>query len=323
MALPGIIAIRVGLGAARKAGKWIAGPGAKKLGGKKGAKKGKQRIFGAGFHVLKNNPKAKMPSPGFSNLKGLTLKEQRRLTKAGDGGTGFIVDDTKFRAYLNQLRNQFTPPKTFWSVLESETLQVLQKSAQRTNRANLRKLAARYNPNSKYFNHIVRLDGKLYSMKNRYSNTLWARIVARNAFYKKRAEDRVGLSKAIFYKIAKDDLKLKNYSRGWKDAAIIKRSYNAQVKKGKGKPGTGRTRTKLSWARSGWGKRIKKNKRSIDLAWGLEGTTDTLNPYAKGAGAVYGAVNARVTHFRRALANNYFKDAKWVASRFPGIKTTQ
>ena len=275
-----------------------------------GAGKGKrERIFGSGFDV-----KHTKMTPGAKN------KKQNLLAAGGGGGTGCIIDDTIFRKYLEELRNKFTPPKTFWSVLESETLQVLQKSAQRTKRANMRKLNARYNPNSKYFNHMVRLNGKLYSLKNRYSNALWSKLMARHDYYKERAFDRLGLSKAIFYKIAKDDLRIKGYSRGWQDYSMIKRSYRAQSSVGKKKARKGGKPFKSSWYKSGWGKRVKKNNRSIDLTWGLDGTLDTLNPYAKGAGAVHASVKARVTHFRRACKNGYFKDADWVASRFPGIK---
>jgi len=272
-----------------------------------------QRIFGSGFNVKEMSPKPKPKSkkPGFGSAAG-----------------NWTVDAKLFLDMCEQLAKTLVPPVSVGDVFEAEVLSTLQLAAKKTKRAKLTKVKGRYKPGSKYYNKYVKIDGRLYPTKptgRKYSASFQSRIDRRMKFYATRALDRLGLSKSIYYKIAKDDLKLKGYDRNWHESSMIKRAYEAQHgKKGnasrsKGK-GVSTPPPSKSWSKSAAGWKMKHNE-SLVIKFTAD-TFNTLNPFTKGAGAFQKALNGRAGQFRLGMRRGFFDQSKWVSERYPNVKTT-
>ena len=280
-----------------------------------------QRIFGSGFDVkeLSPKPKPKSKKPGFGSAAG-----------------NWTVDAKLFLDMCEQLAKTLVPPVSVGDVFEAEVLSTLQLAAKKTKRATLTKVKGRYNPNSKHYNKYVKINGRLYPTKVKakrvngkfakgYSAGFQARINRRMKFYATRALDRLGLSKSIYYKIAKDDLKLKGYDRNWHESSMIKRSYEAQQgKKGdasrsKGK-GVDVPPPSKSWSKSAAGWKMKHNEALV-IKFTAD-TFNTLNPYTKGMGAFQKALNGRAGQFKLGMRRGFFDQSKWVSERYPNVKTT-
>ena len=245
----------------------------------------------------------------------------------GKGGQGnWELDSEKFDKMIKQLMAAHRPPLSFKDTLDSEALRVLQSAATKTKRSNINRIKGRYNPAKPSYIPFVKIDGKLYHTRNRYSNAMWSRIQNRLAYYKQRALDRVGLSKAIFYAIAKDSLKLPGYGRNWgADSKYIEKAYQVQKRAGKGAGGA-KTDSKgnsksaapsTSWVRS------QKGSKGIDpdnyVIKFEANTLNTLNPYAKGVAATQSAINGRVSTFNRAIKKNWFDDLKKLERNYPAV----
>ena len=148
----------------------------------------------------------------------------------------------------------------------------------------------------------------------KYSDAMWGQLQARLKMNRKRAETRVGLSKAVYYRVAAD-MKLRGYSSGWgKDEAFIKTSYLQSG--GMGKP-----------AKSGpvWGTRkiatsSKKLRGKHPTMMFTITSTNTINPFTGGATAVKRAVAARGKYFEIAMEKGAFDTAKKTAKFYPNIK---
>lgn len=247
----------------------------------------------------------------------------------GSAAGQWTLDAKLFNQMVHELGKQFEPPVGMLEVLEAEVLSVLQLAAKKTKRVKLTKVKGKYNPGSKHYNKYVRIDGRLYPTKptgRKYSASFQSRIARRMKFYKERAMDRVGLSKALYYKIAKDDLKLKGYNRHWHEFSMIQRSYNAQYgKKGSALRSRGRgvsdpPRSK-SWKDSSKGAKNVKPE-SLMMHFSAD-TLNTLNPFTKGMGAFQSALNGRVGQFNLGMRRGFFDDSKWVAERYPNVKVTE
>ena len=258
----------------------------------------------------------------------------------GLSGAGiWTLDATKFNKMLGDLQNQFSPPLTAIEVLNSEALSILQGAARKTKRTNINKLKARYNigGSSKYavsgeVAHIpmVRIDGKLVRTVSRRlarDPALKARVMKRVAYYKKRAMDRIGLSKAIFMAIAKDSLDLPGADKNWgADSKYIEKAYNIQKSAGKGPgaPSSGKGPkhggASKSWHGSQTGSATQE-KEGYVIKFTAE-TMNTLNPYAKGVAAAQSAINGRVGLFRKGMKKGFFDDLKFVTKNYPNVRVS-
>jgi hypothetical protein len=231
------------------------------------------------------------------------------------------IDARKFMSFLKKLHKEFRPPVSLGKVIEGEILAVLKGSSTRTKRTTKARAGGKYNPTSKFYKGWVKLNGKKYycgPTKNglrgfRYGNALWAQLQKRLKENRKRAETRVGLSKAVYYRVAAD-LSLKRYGNGWQQSAAIKTSY---LKSG----GLG------SPAKSGpvWGTRkVAKTTKSLrgnnpKISFSIT-STNTINPFTGGAGAVKAAMGARQKNFQVAMEKGAFKSTKMLAGFYPNIK---
>lgn len=118
-------------------------------------------------------------------------------------------------------------------------------------------------------------------------------LQSRLAAERKRAETRVALSKALFYRTAAE-LKLKSYSVGWNEAGELKRAYLKSGGLGKsGKQGPIWSKSNVVYT--------SKNLRGLSpyLKFTLS-STNTFNPFTKGAGKVQKAMNGRIAYFKVA-----------------------
>lgn len=230
------------------------------------------------------------------------------------------IDATGFYKYLRELEQKLRPPVRISKIMQSETLSVLKKAAEKTKRTTKAKAGGKYNPASKFYKGWVTLNGRKYycgpsrnGLKGfRYSDALWNRLMARMAQNRKRAETRVGLSLAVFYRVAAD-LKLPRYSSGWDDSQVIRTSY---LRSG----GMG------SAAKSGpvWGTRkVAQTKRDLrgknpKLEFSIT-STNTFNPFTKGRGALQASLNGRRKYFERNVKEGVFDTTKDIARAYPGI----
>ena len=246
--------------------------------------------------------------------------------KGAKGEGQWDLDTSKFDKMIKKLMSEHRPPLSFKDTLDSEALRVLQSAATKTKRSNINRIKGRYNPAKPTYIPFVRVDGKLYHTRNNYNHALWNRIQKRLEFYKKRALDRVGLSKSIFYAIAKDSLKLPGYAFNWgADSKYIKRGYMIQKRAGKGSGGA-KTDSKGS-SRKGapsvsWDKSQKGSKGIDPSNYVIKfeaNTLNTLNPFAKGVAAIQSAINGRVSLFNRAVKKKWFDDLKKLERNYPGI----
>lgn len=231
------------------------------------------------------------------------------------------VDSRKFIAFCKKLQRVFRPPTSLGKVIEGETLALLKGAARRTKKTTKARAGGKYNPGSRFFKGWVKMNGKKYycgptrqGLKGfRYSDAMWSQLQRRLAQNRERAETRVGLSKAVYYRVAAD-LSLRRYSSGWQDSEAIKRSYLQAG--GMGSP-----------AKSGpiWGTRrvatSSKNLRGNNpkLSFSIT-SSNSMNPFTGGSGAVSSAVAARERNFENAMKRDCFRTAKRTAGFFPNIK---
>jgi len=265
--------------------------------------------------------------------------------KAKGGAGAWTLDTAEFNKMLVQLQDQFKPPLTAIEVMNSEALSILQGAARKTKRTNINKIKARYNPSNAKFIPFVRLNGKLVStrvlkagagrdkvsgrfIKAQDLSSHNSRVKKRLDFYKKRAFDRVGLSKAIFYATAKDSLKLPGYGRNWgADSKYIKKAYLVQKRAGKGR-GAPAARGKgpkhggasKAWQQSQTGS-AKQEPEGYLIKFQIE-TANTLNPFTKGVAAAQSAINGRVGLFRKGMKKGFFDDLKFVAKNYPNVRVS-
>lgn len=223
--------------------------------------------------------------------------------------------------FLKQLKKEFRPPVTMGKLIEGETLAVLKGASSRTKRTTKSRAGGKYNPASKFFKGWVKLNGKKYycgPTKNgltgfRYGNALWAQLQKRLKENRKRAETRVGLSKAVYYRVGAD-LKLRGYGNGWQQAKAIKTSYLESGGMG-------------SAAKSGpvWGtnkvakssKKLRGNSPTITFSIT---STNTVNPFTGGRTAIQKAMKARQKNFEIAVLKGAFESTKMLAGFYPNIK---
>ena len=260
----------------------------------------------------------------------VTLKSIKSRGGAGE----WALDTTKFNKMLGELAKKFTPPLTLKEALEAEVLSILQSAARKTKRVNINKLKARYNPNHAKYIRMVRVDGKLYSTTRRYSDSsLQNRVNKQIAFYKERAFDRIGLSKAIFYALAKDSLNLPGYDRNWgADSKYIKKAYMVQKRAGKGRGASGNkgknapsrfTRSSTTnWLRTQKGWKEERGTDEFIIKISLSGTLNTLNPFAKGVAATQSAINGRLALFRKSIKKGFFDDIKRNTRNYPNVRVS-
>jgi hypothetical protein len=147
----------------------------------------------------------------------------------------------------------------------------------------------------------------------RYSDSMWAKLQQRLRWSKKRAETRVGLAKAVFYRVAAD-LKLRRYGSGWQDADVIKTSYTdsgGMGSSGKTGPIWGTRRVATSK------KSLRGNNPSITFSIT---STNTYNPFTGAKGNVESAMRARMNAYGKAIEKDAFKSSKLLAGFFPNIR---
>lgn len=242
--------------------------------------------------------------------------------KGGRAGSQVRIDAKPFLKYLKKLQKKFRPPTTLARVMEGEFLSVLKgaTSRSRMKRASLLTAGGKYNPGSRHFKGWVSMNGKKYYVgptRNgltgfRYSDSMWNKLQARLKANRKRAETRVGLAKAVFYRVAAD-LNLRRYSQGWQDADVIKSSYLKSGGLGKsGKDGP-------VWSTS----RVATSKKDLrgnnpEITFSIT-STNTYNPFTKAKGNVESAMRARQKAYWVAIEKGAFKDSKLLAGFFPNI----
>ncbi|MBQ94861.1 MAG: hypothetical protein CL510_03385 [Actinobacteria bacterium] len=250
--------------------------------------------------------------------------------KFGSTAGQWRLDASKFNSMLHDLAMMFDPPEEFAKIVRAETLSVLQLAAKKTKRVKLPKLKGRYNPNSKYYIKFVKINGRLYPTKpkrelftRKWSPSMQGKIDRRMRFYKKRAFDRVNLSKAIFYKIAKDDLRLPGADRNWAEFDLIQRAYSTQINaRGRAPRSTGKGRSDPSPSKS-WKDSSEGGESFGGIGFTIKFSADTLNtlnPFTKGMAAFQSAINGRVGLFKKGIGKGFFDDAKWVAGNYPNVK---
>lgn len=240
----------------------------------------------------------------------------------GGGGGQVTVDAKPFLEYLKKLQSKFRPPTTMGRVIEGEFLAMLKGATARSRmkRSTRQKAGGKYNPTSSFFKGWVSLNGKKYyvgptrkGLKGfRYSDSMWAKLQERLKANKKRAETRVGLAKAVFYRVAAD-LRLRRYGSGWQDADVIQTSYLDSGGIGSsGKNGP-------VWSTN----RVAKSKKSLRgnspyITFTIT-STNTYNPFTRAKGNVESAMRSRMKAFGAAMDKDAFKNSKLLAGFFPNI----
>lgn len=228
---------------------------------------------------------------------------------------GFRLDTSQFTKFVKKLSEE--TGASWAKVLEHETLKALQTAAEKVGSSTLAKSGGKFNPGSKYFKGWVRMNGKFYYVGPtangktafKYSASMWSQLMRRLAANRKRAETRVTLSRAAFYRAAAL-LKLKRYSAGWNDGRI-KGAYNKSG--GMGSAG----RNSPVWART---ISAKKNLRGPKQTCTFKiDSTNTFNPTTKGAGKLQSALNGRERFFKYAVEKDWRKRTDALARAYPGI----
>lgn len=238
-------------------------------------------------------------------------------SKSGVGGTagGTQIDTTGFVEFCRKLANQMDA--TFPKVLNHEMMKVLGTAAKKTLRTTVDKAGGKYNPGSKFFKGWVRMNNKFYYVGKsvggktgfKYSPSMWTKLQARLKANRKRAETRVALSKASYYRVAAL-LKLPRYSKAFEGR--VRTPYVQSG--GLGKSGG----NSPIWART---ISASKNLRSNDPVMKFSiSSTNTFNPFTKGAGALQSALNGRAKHFEHAIADGWEATASDLAKHYKGIE---
>lgn len=261
--------------------------------------------------------------------------------KFGSSPGAWELDSRQFDKMLKELVSKFNPPKSFEDVLTAEALSVLQGAARKTKRSSINKVKARFNPSKESYIPMVRIDGRLVStrvLKGQSSRdkstgqfvkpggSMGARIQKRVDTIKERALNRVGLSRAIFYAIANDSLKLPGGNRNWgADQKYIVKAYETQKEAGKGSGGGGSSKRhkpfNKSWLRSQTGSKGVEGPNGYVIKFTAD-TGNTFNPFVKGVAAVQSAINGRVGLFKRGVKNDWFNDLKFIEKNYPNFRVT-
>lgn len=230
------------------------------------------------------------------------------------------IDASKFLKFCDELQKKLPTDDSFAEVFEQETLSVLRTCAKKLKRTTLAKAGGKFNPRSKNFKGWVRMNGKFYwcgATKGKYkgakySPSMWNKLQARMKQLRERAETRVGLSKAIFFRVAKE-LKMRRYSTGWSDSEHIKSAMN---KSG----GIG------SAARNGpiWSTKAvastQRNLRSKNPSFQFTiSSTNSFNPFTGGTGIVESSFKGREKYFEKAVKHGMMKSTEEIAKKYPNI----
>ena len=230
------------------------------------------------------------------------------------------IDASKFIKFCSELQKKLPTDDSFAEVFEQETLSVLRTCAKKLKRTTLAKAGGKFNPRSQFFKGWVRMNGKFYycgptkgnKKGAKYSASMWNKLQARMKQLRERAETRVGLSKAIFFRVAKE-LKMRRYSTGWPDASLIKSAMN---KSG----GIG------SAARNGpiWSTKAvastKRNLRSKNPSFEFTiSSTNSFNPTTGGTGIVESSFRGREKYFEKAVKHGMMKSTEEIAKKYPNI----
>jgi len=233
-------------------------------------------------------------------------------------GGGFRMDTGPFMAYLKNLSTKANSP--LGDTIEVEVVKVLQSAAKKTGRTTIDRAGGKFNPQSKFFKGWVRMNGKFYYVGKtqggkkgfRYSPSMWARLLKRLAALRKRAETRVALSKAAYYGVGAF-LKLRRFSTGWgRDEGKLKEAYSKS-----GGLGVAASRGP-KWSKTYTGKKnLRGNHPSISFTIS---STNTFNPFTKGAGAVQKAMNGRMRYYEEAVGSRWHSVAKAIAAAYPHLK---
>jgi len=230
------------------------------------------------------------------------------------------IDIVPFMAFVEKLRQTLPTDMTYGEVLEAETLAVLQTSAKKIKRTTKARAGGKYNLRSKSFNGWVPMNGKFYYVSKTgkgkqgriYSDSMWNKLMQRMNRLRKRAETRVGLSKAVFYRVAKD-LKLNRYGTGWGDEGIIKEALYKSGGLGKAaiKGPIWGTR-KVATVR----KRLRNKNPSLEFTIS---STNTFNPFTGGVGVVENAFSNREKYFEMGVKNGLLESTANIAKNYPKI----
>lgn len=239
----------------------------------------------------------------------------KKGASVGGSAGGFRIDATEFVAFCNKLANKMDT--AFGEVISHEMKKALGTAGKKTKRTTIAKAGGKFNPGSKFFKGWVRLNGKFHYVGPtrdgkrgfRYSPSMWNQLMARLAAERKRAEARVGLSQAVYYRAA-DLLKLKGRSSEFSDR--IRKPYTNAG--GMGSDGA---------ASPIWSKTItasKKLRGKKPFMTTTISSTNTFNPFIKGAGVLQSALNGREGYFDSAVTDTWQATAKDVAKVYKGIK---
>ena len=245
----------------------------------------------------------------------------RQTTLAG--GTGrdrVIIDAAPFIKFCTELQKKLPTSNTFGEVFEAETLSVLQTCARKIKRSSKAKAGGKFNPRSRNFSGWVRMNGKFYWVKptsngnkgRRYSDAMWNKLMNRLKQVRKRAEARVGLSKALFYRVAKE-LRLRRYGQGWPDDKYIDSALNDSG--GIGSP----ARSGPVWSRKRVCTTAKNLKAKSPYLKFTISSTNTFNPFTGGTGIVMSSFRGREKYFEKGVKHGIMDDTKKIAEHYPKI----
>jgi len=232
----------------------------------------------------------------------------------------FVIDADPFIKFVRELAEKLPTSDTFGDVFEAETLSVLQTCGKKIKRTTTARAGGPYNPRSKNFSGWVRMNGKMYWVKptskgntgRRYSNSMWNKLQNRLKAVRKRAEIRVGLSKALFYRVAKE-LRLRRYGAGWSDSNYIDNALNKS-----GGLGSAAKKGPI-WSRKDVCTTEKNLKgRNPTLKFTIS-STNTFNPFTGGIGIVESSFAGRQKYFEKGVEHGMMKSTKEIAKHYPKI----
>ena len=147
----------------------------------------------------------------------------------------------------------------------------------------------------------------------RYSKAKWSQLMQRLDMNRKRAETRVALSKAVFYRVAAE-LKLKQYSQGWQEVSELRRAYlkaGGMGSSGKKGPKWGTRKVVHTY------KNFTDRKKPV-LNFYIR-STNTFNPTTQGAGKLQAALNGQQRRFEELSKRGVLDTAEGVAKEYGGL----
>jgi len=231
------------------------------------------------------------------------------------------IDAKPFIKFCEELASKLPTSMSVIDVFEQETMSVLRTCGKKIKRSSKAKAGGKFNPRSRNFTGWVRMNGKMYYVGPtkgkykgfKYSPSMWNKLQDRMKAVRKRAETRVGLSKAVFYRVGRL-LKLDGYGSGWSDSGEIKTA----LEKSGGIGSSGRSGPIWSSKKVSSTKKNLKGKNPT-LQFTIS-STNTFNPTTGNTGVVQSSFRGRVKYFEEGVKNGLLESTENIARNYPNIK---